>query len=91
MQAAKITGLTRTKRDGKTVYDADPASVQVYWARFYSLTNGRPVFPGRDGVLYASFNEMAAKNKLGYDYYSTLPGSVVNNGQKKWRKMLGER
>lgn len=91
LQAAKITGLTRTKRDGKTVYDADPASVQVYWARFYSLTNGRPVFPGRDGVLYASFNEMAAKNKLGYDYYSTLPGSVVNNGQKKWRKMLGER
>ncbi len=91
LQAAKITGLTRTKRDGKTVFDPDPASAQVYWARFYNLTNGRPVFPGRDGVLYDSFNEMAAKNKVGYDYYSTLPGSIVNNGQKKWRKMLSGR
>ncbi len=91
LEAAKITGLTRTKREGKTVYDPDPASVQVYWARFYSLTDGRPVFPGRDGVLYDSFNAMAANNKVGYDYYSTLPGSILNNGQKKWRKMLSAR
>lgn len=91
LQAAKVTGLARTKRDGKTVYDPDPTSTQIYWARFYNLTNGQPVFPGRDGVLYDSFNEMAAKNKVGYDYYSTLPGSIVNNGQKKWRKMLSGR
>ena len=31
---------------------------------------------------------MAAKNKLGYDYYTTQPGSIVTTGQKKWRKML---
>ncbi len=91
LQAAKVTGLARTKRDGKTVYDPDPKSTQIYWARFYNLTNGQPVFPGRDGILYDSFNEMAAKNKVGYDYYSTLPGSIVNNGQKKWRKMLSGR
>lgn len=91
LEAVKITGLTRTKRDGKTVYDPDPASPQIYWARFYSLTDGRPVFPGRDGVLYDSFNAMAANNKVGYDYYSTLPGRLLNNGQKKWRKMLAAR
>lgn len=91
LQAAKITGLTRTKRDGKTAYDSDPAATQVYWARFYHLTTGQPVFPGRDGVLYDSYNEMAANNKVGYDYYSTLPGSIVNNGQKKWRKMLSSK
>jgi PelA/Pel-15E family pectate lyase len=91
LQAAKVTGLARTKRDGKTVYDPDPNSTQIYWARFYHLTNGQAVFPGRDGVLYDSFNEMAAKNKVGYDYYSTLPGSIVNNGQRKWRKMLSGR
>ena len=88
MEAAKITGLTKGKRDGVTVYDEDPASTQVYWARFYDLATGKPVFPGRDGVLYATFAEMAAKNKLGYDFYSSLPGSIITNGQKKWRKML---
>lgn len=91
MDGAKITGLTKGKRDGVTVYDADPASTQVFWARFYDLATGKPVFPGRDGVLYSTFAEMAAKNRLGYDFYTTLPGSIVNNGQKKWRKMLAAK
>jgi PelA/Pel-15E family pectate lyase len=88
LERAKITGLTKTKREGRTVYAADPASTQVYWARFYDLTNGQPVFPGRDGVAYATFEAMAEQNRLGYDYFTTLPGSIVKNGQKKWRKML---
>jgi PelA/Pel-15E family pectate lyase len=91
LEAAKITGLARVRRDGKTFYDPDAASTEVYWARFYNLTNGQPVFPGRDGVLYETFNAMAAKNKVGYDYYSTQPGSLLKNGQKKWRKLLVEQ
>jgi hypothetical protein len=31
---------------------------------------------------------MAAKNKVSYDYHTSQPGSIVTNGQKKWRKML---
>jgi hypothetical protein len=31
---------------------------------------------------------MAANNRVGYDYYSTQPGSLLNSQQKKWRKML---
>jgi hypothetical protein len=33
---------------------------------------------------------MVAKNAAGYDYYTTQPGSLVNNGQKKWRKSLAK-
>ncbi|MES2438771.1 MAG: pectate lyase [Verrucomicrobiota bacterium] len=88
LDRVKVTGMTRTSREGKTTYEPDPQSSEIYWARFYSLTDSKPVFPGRDGVLYPTFWEMAAKNKLGYDFYTTRPGSVVNNGRKKWRKML---
>jgi hypothetical protein len=42
-------------------------------------------------VLYESFEAMAANNHVGYDYYSTQPGSLLNSQQKKWRKMLGQR
>jgi PelA/Pel-15E family pectate lyase len=91
LEAAKITGLAKTRGAGKTTYESNPASAEIYWARFYDLASGKPVFPGRDGVLYDSFNAMAAQNRLGYDYLSTLPGSIVTNGQKKWRKMLAER
>jgi PelA/Pel-15E family pectate lyase len=66
-------------------------STQARWARFYDLKTGKPVFPGRDGVLYETFEAMAATNKLGYDYYTTQPGSIITNGQKKWRKMLATK
>ncbi len=85
---AQITGVSKTKINGKTVYRSDPASTEVYWARFYDLRTNRPVFPGRDGVLYGTFEELAAKNDLGYDYYTTFPNSLLRNSQKKWRKML---
>jgi PelA/Pel-15E family pectate lyase len=92
LEAAKITGIARAKAEnGKTTYVPDSSSPEVYWARFYDLKTGKPVFPGRDGVLYDTFDAMAAKNKVGYDYYSTRPGSLLKSGQKKWRKMLGQR
>jgi PelA/Pel-15E family pectate lyase len=91
LEAAQVKGLAKVKRDGRTIYVTDTASNDVYWARFYDLTTGEPMFPGKDGIVYQSFEEMAAANhKLGYDYYSTQPGSIVRNGQKKWRKRLQE-
>jgi PelA/Pel-15E family pectate lyase len=90
LEAARITNVRKATENGKTVYVVDSKSDEVYWARFYDLASSRPVFPGRDGELYESFAAMAAKNDLGYDYYTTLPGSIVTNGQKKWRKMLAE-
>jgi PelA/Pel-15E family pectate lyase len=85
----KVTGISKTKRDGRTTYVSDPASTEVYWARFYDLKTGKPVFPGRDGVLHETYEAMAAGKNVGYDYYTTQPGSLLNAGQKKWRKMLG--
>ena len=85
---AKITGEGKTKVNGKTTYEPNAAATEIRWARFYDLTNNQPVFPGRDGNLYDTFAAMAAKNKVGYDYYTSQSGSIVTNGQKKWRKML---
>jgi PelA/Pel-15E family pectate lyase len=91
LKSAQVTGIAKVKAGGKTGYVSNPNSTEVYWARFYDLQNGRPIFPGRDGVVYESFAELAANNSLGYDYYSNRPGSIVTNGQKKWRKLLAKR
>lgn len=88
LESARVTGIAKRKVDGRTVYTEDPASTEVYWARFYDPVTGRPIFPGRDGVVYESYEAMIAKNAGGYDYYTTLPGSVLRNGQKQWRKRL---
>lgn len=88
---AKIIGEEKVSVNGKTTYERNAASTEVRWARFYNLTNSQPVFPGRDGILYNTFAEMAAKNHVGYDYYTSQPGSIVTNGQKKWRKLLASK
>lgn len=88
LDEVKITGEIKTSAAGKKYFEPSPIGPEVRWARFYDLTNSQPLFPGRDGVIYHSFVEMAAQNKLGYDYFSSLPGSIVSNGAKKWRKML---
>ena len=91
LEAAEVKGVAKVKREGRTLYVADASSHEAYWARFYDLATGKPMFPGKDGVVYQSFEELAAANRdLGYDYYSTQPGSIVRNGQKKWRKRLQE-
>jgi PelA/Pel-15E family pectate lyase len=92
LENAKITGIGTTKNEkGKTIYVADPNATEVRWARFYNLTTGKPVFPGRDGVQYETFAAMSENNKLGYDYYTSQPGSIVGTSQKKWRKLLAKQ
>lgn len=85
-ESARVTGIARVKRDGKTTYEPDPNSTEVYWARFYDLTDGQPIFPARDNVVYRTYAEMAKGNDIGYDYYTTLPNSLVTTKQKKWRQ-----
>lgn len=89
LESAQVTGLAKVKQEGRTTYLPDDASDAVFWARFYDLETGAPIFPGKDGIVYPTYEAMAAANsKLGYDYLSTLPGSILRNGQKKWRKQL---
>ena len=91
LDAVKVSGETKTNDAGKKYFAASTAGSEIRWARFYNLTNRKPVFPGRDGITYDRFEAMAAKNKLGYDYFPSQPGSILKNGQKKWRKMLADR
>ncbi|MFN0078332.1 MAG: pectate lyase [Prosthecobacter sp.] len=88
--AHRLTGLRKTKNDkGKTDYIADPASTDVLWARFYDLQTAKPIFAGADdGIVYSTFQEMAAKNKVAYDFFSTRPAELLGKELPRWRKRL---
>lgn len=88
--AHRLTGLRKTKNDkGKTDYVDDPASTEVLWARFYDLKTAKPIFAGADdGIVYASFSEMAAKNKVAYDFFSTRPKELLEKEEPRWRKRV---
>jgi PelA/Pel-15E family pectate lyase len=89
--ARRITGLRKTKTAGKTDYVPDASATEVYWARFYDIETGQPIFPGaQDGVIYSTFSEMAARNKVGYDYFTTKPRDLLEKETAKWRKRLAK-
>ena len=68
---------------------ADPASTDVLWARFYDLKTAKPIFAGADdGIVYSTFQEMAAKNKVAYDFFSTRPAELLGKELPRWRKRL---
>ena len=86
----RITGLRKTKNAaGRTDYVTDPASTEVHWARFYDLQTGKPIFAGADdGIVYGSFSEMAAKNKVAYDFFSSRPRELFEKELPRWNKRL---
>ena len=88
LDAHRITGLRKVKNaEGKTDYVSDPASEEVYWARFYDVQTAQPMFAGaQDGIVYATFQEMAKTNKVSYDYFSTKPADVVGKEVARWHK-----
>jgi PelA/Pel-15E family pectate lyase len=88
LEAHRITGLRKTKNDkGKTDYLPDPNSTEVYWARFYDVSSGKPVFAGaQDGIVYSTYSEMASKNKVSYDYFTTKPQELLTKEVVRWKK-----
>lgn len=90
LAANRVTGLRKTTNEkGKTDYVSDPASTEVYWARFYDIETGKPIFAGaQDGIIYNSFSEMAQHNKVGYDYFTTKPAEVIGKELERWKKRV---
>ncbi len=88
----RVTGLRQTKNAaGKTDYVPDAGSEEVYWARFYDVTTGQPIFAGaEDGIIYPTFSEMAAKNKVAYEYFTTKPRDLIEKEVARWKKRLAK-
>ncbi len=62
------------------------------WARFYDVATNTPLFSGADdGINYPTFEAMAAKNHVGYDYFVTSPRSLVEKDGPKWHKRLEKK
>jgi PelA/Pel-15E family pectate lyase len=90
IDARRVIGLRKTKNvAGKTDYVNDPNSKEIYWARFYDVETAKPMFAGaQDGIVYDTFSEMAAKNKVAYDFLTTKPGDLLSKELPRWKKRM---
>ena len=89
LSAHRVTGLRKvTTTEGGTDYIADAASREVFWARFYDVQSGLPIFAGaEDGVIYSTFHDMAQHNQVGYDYFTNKPAEVIGKEMERWKNV----
>jgi PelA/Pel-15E family pectate lyase len=58
------------------------------WARFYEIGSNRPIFCGRDGVIKYSLAEIEHERRIGYNWYTSAPASLLSNDYPAWEKRL---
>jgi PelA/Pel-15E family pectate lyase len=59
------------------------------WARYYSLTTGKPVFGDRDKSIHDDVMELSLERRNGYAWYSDGPQRVLTEFPA-WKKSLGK-
>ena len=48
------------------------------WARYYSLTTGRPVFGDRDKTVHDTVTELTLERRNGYAWFNTAPQKAID-------------
>lgn len=81
MQAHKIMGYTwsggRGTPGGRKLTAVEGAG--PLWARYYSLTTGKPIFGDRDKTIHDDVMEISPERRNGYAWYSDGPSRVLGD------------
>jgi PelA/Pel-15E family pectate lyase len=54
------------------------------WARYYSLTTGKPVFGDRDRTIHDDVNELTLERRNGYAWFGTGPAEALAE-YERWK------
>jgi PelA/Pel-15E family pectate lyase len=58
------------------------------WARYYSLTTGKPIFGDRDKTIHDDVSEISLERRNGYAWYGDGARRVLEE-YAAWRKVHG--
>lgn len=68
--------------DGRKLVSA-PAGSPALWARYYDISNDRPLFGDRDKSIHDDVNEISEERRNGYAWFSTSGNRVLEH-YPKW-------
>lgn len=63
----------------------DPPAPPI-WARFYDIETSKPFFCGRDGVKKDTIAEIEHERRMGYNYYTNAPLTLLIKEYPVWQK-----
>ena len=90
LQSAAITGQEWVGGRGTPAgrhLEAKPGAPSI-WARYYSISTGKPVFGDRDKTIHDDVSELSAERRNGYAWYSSGPQQALD-AFATWSKTLG--
>jgi PelA/Pel-15E family pectate lyase len=84
-EQTKIRGLAYTFSgdSGRQLVDA-PGNGPI-WARYYDITNQRPIFGDRDKTIHDEVNEISKERRNGYGWYRDTPSKALQY-YARWRE-----
>jgi PelA/Pel-15E family pectate lyase len=97
LETAKLTGIKQIEIkdaslpngfDRVIVADEPAPSAGPLWARFYEIGSNRPIFCGRDGIIKYSLAEIEHERRIGYNWYTSAPASLLAKDYPAWEKRL---
>ena len=57
---------------------------------FFAMCRTEDYGSENDGIIYASFGEMAQKHKVAYSYFTTRPMDLITKEVERWKKRVGK-
>lgn len=64
-------------------------STAVTWARFYDLTNNKPIFGDRDNTIKYKLEELSNERRNGYAWYGNFAQQLIGKEYPKWLSANG--
>ena len=59
------------------------AGARPIWARYYSITTGKPIFGDRDKSIHDNVDEISLERRNGYAWYGTAPQEAIQKYDAK--------
>jgi len=91
-EAAKLPGISVVRNEDKAApkgFDklvvADPTAKPM-WARFYRISDNKPIFSDRDGVAKPSLAEIGYERRNGYSWLGYWPEALLAKDYPAWEK-----
>ncbi len=85
-EASKVTGYGWVGERRSPARKFVPvAGAGPLWARYYSLTTGKPIFGDRDKTIHDDVNELSPERLNGYAWYGTSPAKALKE-YADWKK-----
>lgn len=78
------------RETGEVTRDLIPDSTSTVWARFYDISNNKPLFGDRDQRVTYNFHDVSLERRNGYAWFGDWPANLIKGNYPNWLKKVAK-